>query len=720
VEFDAPPAGAHKNIDLLAEVGFDLWIDVKGADNDPIVAAQAELVWLDEASPSGQNQSWFGAGPDGSIHAWGLPQSTVNFLVSAPGYSAYESYVALPANGRVSVTLSKGGSIMGRCLSAGGPVTDFQVFYLREGAIQIQHHKTFFGREEGRFELDSLDPGTWLLSVVSPHCSGSKPVAVKVGTEPAHVDLELPTSLRGFGQVLDANTREPVPSAEIQVITVDIGPQVPWGRPFPVESDGSFDLDVFVPGRNLINVLANGYARREGVATGVKDSPLDWGELLLYRPQPLKLKLLAADQLEGVAKADLVAFSKGTDPLPQRHFVDDQVVFEAVAPGERQLIVALSNAAYVCLNLELTPGENWDFDCSLAGPRSLDVIVDPGEGVALDYYPLVHVFATEETGFVFRSSLTDDENVARFRGIRSSRVQINVSNFESQIVATTEVDFGPELHLETVLRFGEKPFRVHVVDRQGAPVAGAWVRVRANDGTHIYGIDDTDGDGWSSHLGLPKTTVLLDVEHTTVGKRYGLPIDASAEEAKIVLEAKGSIELHLVDGATPLAGVLTWLESTDGAPLTGQSTTDANGRVTFTALGEGHFRFACQRAGVWSTSVEVALAQDETAKRDVQLRRLGNVELTGVDAEGKPLSGIAVSVRSVEFDADVSDWIATERVHAPGGLRTDGAGKLQLEGLPHGKYSWTISLDSDLHASGAFEVAPGETRSVALQVIDKN
>jgi uncharacterized GH25 family protein len=152
--------------------------------------------------------------------------------------------------------------------------------------------------------------------------------------------------------------------------------------------------------------------------------------------------------------------------------------------------------------------------------------------------------------------------------------------------------------------------------------------------------------------------------------------------------------------------------------LSGQRTTDANGRVTFTDLGQGLFRFACQRADVWSTSVEVALAEDEAAKRDVQMRRLGNVELAAVDAEGNPLAGMTVSVRSIEFDADVADWIAAERVRAPGGLRTDGAGKLLLEGLPNGRYSWAMTLNANAHPSGTFEVVPGERSTASLLVHD--
>ena len=45
---------------------------------------------------------------------------------------------------------------------------------------------------------------------------------------------------------------------------------------------------------------------------------------------------------------------------------------------------------------------------------------------------------------------------------------------------------------------------------------------------------------------------MIDVSHDVVGRRFGVPIEASVDEFEVVLDASGSLELDLLDGDVQL------------------------------------------------------------------------------------------------------------------------------------------------------------------------
>jgi hypothetical protein len=93
------------------------------------------------------------------------------------------------------------------------------------------------------------------------------------------------------------------------------------------------------------------------------------------------------------------------------------------------------------------------------------------------------------------------------------------------------------------------------------------------------------------------------------------------------------------------------------------------------------------------------------APLEVDMRRLGDVEAVLTNRDGLPVAALALDLRSLEFDADLAAWIAEERIRAPSGLTTDRLGRLVLEGLPRGAYSWGVAG----RTMGTFEVLAGET-----------
>ena len=711
--FDSPRGYTHRRIDFAAQSGGELILTVEDESKNPIPTAQAEA----RGNPS---ETWSQcvtgrAGVDGVIRLGALSPGLVRYVVSAPGYAIEDSWeIEVVDTTRANVTLRKGGSIAGRCVHGGQPVTDFEVIYWHAGNISIFHNKTFLGRADGRFEIDGLSSGDWFLHAASPvHPSGPPRTITVQADRAAEVELELPNAIRGGGRILAANTGDPVAGAHVQPFSSGgLHRSLPWGPGVLTAEDGSFDLDAFTSGLNYITVEAEGFALAEAESNATDEDFLDWGEIRLVRPQSLQVSLVGLEALNGVGPED---FRSGTEEgyiLPEKRFDSEGVVrYDDVPPGDMRFIVSHPDGSWARLQLRLDPGKDWNLDLKVAGDRRLEVHATDSIGQPLPYVPNVMVGAHEETGILVVRMTEAVDGSATFEGIRAARVQVFILDRDFNFVASQDVAFGSDSSKSIEMRVGEQPLRVHVLDTDRAPIPGASVTIRSVEGAEIHGVGKTNADGWADLVGLPSGPLLMDVQHGVVGRRFGVPIDASAKELEFVLEATASLELDLLDGDEPLAGVLTRIQTTAGVTLGDARQTDDQGRVRYESLGEGNYLLACHREDCWPSTIDRKLAPGEQARVQVQMRRLADLEFTLFSADGLPVSGVEVELTSQEFDVPVATWIEEERVRAPDGLTTDGRGTVRVEGLPRGSYSWSLSAGGQ-DLSGTFELAPAKTNQV--------
>jgi hypothetical protein len=203
--------------------------------------------------------------------------------------------------------------------------------------------------------------------------------------------------------------------------------------------------------------------------------------------------------------------------------------------------------------------------------------------------------------------------------------------------------------------------------------------------------------------------VAQDLKHGSLGRRIGIPAEASAGRIEVVLEASGGLDVRLRDGDVPLAGVSVRMTTGGGTTLSEVLQTNSEGACRFEALGEGNVRLACHRSDCWPVVVEHAIRSDGGGPLDVDMRRLGDLEAVVTNRDGLPVAALALELRSLDVEADVSTWLAEERIRAPAGLTTDRLGRLVLEGLPRGTYAWGVAGQT----MGSFEVPAGKAR-VAL------
>lgn len=705
-EFQRPVANASIRIDLSAEKNEEVYLFVQDEQERPIPDATAIATWHPSASSS-QLQRVAGASrPDGYLYLGTFPPGTLRVEVTAPGYGYGDVEASVPSPYAQLVVLPRASSIQGKCLWSGSPVRDFEVVYWQEGRAMQHRRRAFWDREDGSFQLDDVAPGEWFLRGVSGQCPGG-PVG-RVRVEPlasAEVELEIVSPVLGGGRVLDATTGQPVASAMIQVFTPGASRRAaPWGAPFPVQADGTFELEAFVPGLNILTVEAEGYGLHEARGTP-EGTMLDWGEIRLHRTQEMELRILGLEEL-GVEPGALVLSSVDSEPpLPAGKVGSDGIArYPIVAAGDYRVLVTHPNADWERIHLRLDPGMEWRFELSLGGEKRLRVLaLDADDNPVKDLQ--VVVSGQEPDGLVLRSRLPDTEGFATFAGLQADRVQVLLVDFSGSTVLTRDVLLESGGRTTVEVRLGERSARLRIVDAEGSPLVGAWVTIRSRDGVQIHAVDETDSEGRAVLPGTPFGPVLVDVKHGAAGRRMGVPIDLDDDEIEFVLQAQGPLEVRLLDGDLPLAGVSVRMETSSGTTLSEVVHTNADGRCRFESVGAGSVRLAGHRPDCWPVVVERSIAEGEAAVVEAQMRRLGDVELTVRNADGLPVTGFELRLQSVEFETDVAAWLEKGLVRAPGGLVTDGLGRVELEGLPNGTYAWGPAGDSA--AFGTFQVAPG-------------
>jgi hypothetical protein len=294
-------------------------------------------------------------------------------------------------------------------------------------------------------------------------------------------------------------------------------------------------------------------------------------------------------------------------------------------------------------------------------------------------------------------------------------VQAWVQDWDQKTIGSREIDLVASAGRRVEIRLDGKPLGVRIIDRDGAPVAGASISMRSVTGDQILGAQTTDTAGSASFFGLPSSTVLMDVGHGRLGRRFGVPIDGSMDEIEFVLEADGVLELELRDGDAPLAGVAVEMQTESGVRLSERKQTDEHGRTRFEPLGDGRYLLACRRSDCWPVTVARDLSASEHASVPVQMRRLADLALVITTSAGLPVTGVAVELKPTDLEGDVARWVEEERVRAPSGLVTDVRGELRVEGLPRGTYTWSVQTTGE-PLTGSIELRPAAENTVRVLV----
>ena len=705
--FFTPQPGEAVSLRLQAERGELIWVlPLDASTQEVVLGAKAEFRWF--ADGAEVNSSSRGARPDGYVSLFSVPEGMHTLAVSAEGYATkVTQQVWVPSEYAVAVDLTPAAALRGRVLHRGEPVRDFTVATWPPERSKQAHRQRFSGRPDGRFELTDLPQGPMRLSVLAGDLLTPAPVVVDCGADCGdEVIVELVEPLTAVGTVVSGQTGEALSSATVQpYVPAGVLQVGPWGTPRPVGSRGEFAVSSLVPGTNYLLVEAPGHGGQYlEVFLPEGEASVDLGRIELSTFGTFEL------QLRSERGRDLSAYRLTITGQPGVRgplvFSEEGVAKTSrMAPGMSTATVRVPDSRLKDLiRFDMPRGKDLRLEHWLDGPHALDIQLIPSDSVPLERVATVSVtFQLDSGAYVHLQSLVIEEGgLVHFEGIHADSFDVKASDMRGVSVSGA----SGRLPLTTdrfPLELSDEIVRVRVVDGGGQPIPDAFVVLydANDDGAFQTGLTDDAGQfevSWAIDGGL-----ILDLEHGQVGIMQGVraSVGPDRRDVEVVLEPEARIKLRFLDGATPVPGVLSFLQGSRGTQTASFPPADPAGLVPLKPLAAGDYRFTAQLPGYWPTAFELR-AVPGASTLDQQIRRLGDLKTQVLSAEGSALENVVMDFEDLETSERASTWIREGRIEEAA-LRTDADGVVRLVGIPHGHYRW---IEGSGLASGDLIVHP--------------
>jgi uncharacterized GH25 family protein len=227
-------------------------VDERGpVDGAPVVAA------CDGNHPAKRTLS----GADGRFELRGLDDCAHKVVASQRGRREATAENVRPGTTDLRLVLSAGVTLKGRVVdSAGKPHPAFTVIArLAKSALESGDSTTqSFFDDQGRFELNGLQPGTWRVQAAA---NGQAPSPEKTVEVPGEVELVLSRGGRIRGQVVDRVTHKPLAGARVSV-EGGVESDLTTASGAATDDNGQFLLGGLSPGLCSITVAAQGHNPR--------------------------------------------------------------------------------------------------------------------------------------------------------------------------------------------------------------------------------------------------------------------------------------------------------------------------------------------------------------------------------------------------------------------------------------------------------------------------
>ena len=594
---------------------------------------------------------------------------------------------------------------------------------------------------EGGYAFDGLPTGVYELrahreSDLSPPVEG---LWLRPGAG-LDVDLRLEVGATLRGQVLAADSEDPIADAEVLVLEEallieprttrtngDGGFSVGRLRPVPhvvrVRAPGFVPVDRTLPPEGTVTLALRRAARVTGVVVDADRRPVVGAELAWVGEQDQN----RSDVFTGEQRAFQSALFEAQQSGPARATGELGVTMGAVPP----VPLASAPAAVEGATLGVYTGtggarsdDGGHFDLRGVPPGTLQLLArHPAHPVGWSA-PFVAVGGEEtEVRVVMPHGARVTGRVVDGAGfpLPHTRVEMHVEQETRPEVALTDEQGHFEFHSAVgVTTFTAFPLGRPAVRQtlEVASTAAFGVELIAEDGAHVaavrvvdpggFGLADahvelrslrsdvvirrsvrTDEDGTARLENLPAPPWLVEVDHGRFAPLQ-TEVRAAPDEIRLALNPASALSGEVQDAwsGEPVAGASIRLEG-DGAPRI--TTTDVDGRFAFRRVGAGTHEVIVDAEGMVPERRRVVHERsNEDTNLDVIALTLGG-ELGGqvVDAEGHPVADATVAVgdRSV---------------------RTDDRGRFHVGGLREGPAVVAAFHPAAGRAEAAPRIYPGE------------
>jgi hypothetical protein len=588
----------------------------------------------------------------------------------------------------------------------------------RRASPELRVTRAFFDRPDGSFELLDVPHGELFFVAASPDSSGSEVLPVKVsagGT--TEIELLLPDPVPGRGQVVSAATGAPVHPASVYAFTMGAGMAIEkYGTGHPVTLDGRFELPFLRPGLNSILVEAPNYAQVMLSAPAV-DGVVDFGRIELRAPLDLRVEVQGSVDL-GALRLRVVGPERRSGLTFVRESAEvAALVLEDLSPGYYELVLERNNAAQDSLYLDIGQGKLRPVRFLAGGGGDLLVRVDNEAGMDLAGAALVLDYTTMEGHLAQRYASLEQGATALVQSLPPGNSTVVLISRQGETHGSTKCVVRSGAQTEVVLRISKRSVRLRLVDEDAHPIGGARVMLQPAFGGVSARNAHTDSGGEALFQSVAPGLHLATAWHTSLGMVTNAAVDvAPAEEEslhEVVLLGNAGFRLLVQDGVEPLGHVGVLLANSLGTVVSGEERhTASNGTLEQRLLGAGTYRALLTRPDAWPMELDVQ-AREDLPLYSVQMRRLGDLELQVRNSHGIAVSGVIVELTDVESESSLQDWLEQGKVDAPGGLRSDSHGKIEVQRLPRGTYRWSLPEHG---LEGVLTVAPGETAEVPLAI----
>lgn len=244
----------------------------------PIGGTVIQAYQVGQPQDNGASEGTAVSAPDGTFDVIGLSPGTYNLSARAKGFSDRQHGAAEAGSTGTRILMEPRGSVKGQAsvLATGAPVTKFTVQVMQqrgEGEAYPTGRSQAFKSSDGSFELDDLDPGTYVLEVeaagLAPTRSPSFVVDRAMVAGPVAIRLTTGATLAGTVADIAGN---PLAGATVTIRTngyvsnpiVDLFRHMPntpqlRERATRTGQDGTFRMENLIPGTKQVEIKHSKY-----------------------------------------------------------------------------------------------------------------------------------------------------------------------------------------------------------------------------------------------------------------------------------------------------------------------------------------------------------------------------------------------------------------------------------------------------------------------------
>ena len=711
---DSPQVGSLTTIEIRTRPGQGVDLLVTDEVKRPVANVSVVTQWVKDDVWSRTDRRTDSAG---RARLANLPTGEVWVRLRKPGFVPETRQLFRSeqwAHHPLDVALHRAASIDGKCSFAGKPARNFIVYFWQQdiasgGKVAVEDS------EDGAFTIEEAAPGLVQLFASSDDVVQSEPMSLTVDAgSRGTVELFLPAPRTVVGQVVDAESGEPIPKASVVAIVLAGAEAVrPWKAAEFADDEGRFEMHGLGTVDCMLRVEAKGFSTRAAFVHSGADLRVEAGRIAMHRALTLVARLHSTSDLDLASYG--LTLNSDTRHVPGARFSPEGLLtIDDLAPGLVEVRLEASNGSSENRTVRIRPGGNNACDFYFEG-EVIEIEVVPSSGQSLPDNARVGVSFVDSRGWqIHRSYPMSPSGLAITDRIDTQRVLLEVHAADGECLAMGAYRLPADGPRRIVFQMNPRPLRLRLVDDAHAPIVGANVFLTADRGGAKWstwaGTDEV-GEVRFEEVGPGDVRVgVYDIKHGALPCTLLALGGAGAEVAELTMPQGTRVTGYLSDGGEALPSVeLELLDSCGSVMSTGRLLTGSDGQVVFQHLAPGDYLVAVDHPGIWRTEQPISVTA-ASASFTVQLRRLGSARIRVRSGVGNPIEGASIDLIDTATGTRVADWIASGEVPAPaGGLRTDAGGALVIQGLPHGSYRCVLTTAAGDTLERTLEVPPQAT-----------